>query len=74
MSAAEDQALREARARVEARTAMLTVEHDDWSLQFCYRLALLEELFVYGSGRTSVVPPVGILGCSPLKSLKDSLK
>lgn len=59
-------------ARIAARAAEMMVQHDDYSVQQCLDMAKLEEVLLYG------VPgdrgdPMGILGKSPLQSLKEKL-
>ena len=60
-------------ARIAARAAELMVEHDEWSVPLCVEMAKVEEVILYGVP-TDKPAPVGILGKSPLQSLKEKLK
>jgi hypothetical protein len=66
-----DRHWQESIARVYARAAELIVAHDDWPLDGCVQLAMMEEVFLHGIPNGSETPPIGITGGSPLRMSRE---
>jgi hypothetical protein len=55
--------------RVSTAAKELKAKLPGHSLAACISIALLEDMVLYGE--PSELTPVGLLGCSPLKPMKD---